>query len=256
MLYVAGAVLLLTRLAVEQLTIRRLARRAIDVDDPEWRALFAECARSLGLERPIRLLRSRDRTMPMTFGTRRPVILLPSIADTWSADRRRAVLLHELAHVARFDCLTQLLAALACAVYWMHPGVWWVARRLRVERELACDDRVLVAGTQARDYAGHLLEIAYSLGGSRAPALVVSMARPRQLEGRMLAVLDETRNRSTTAASAPPRGGRPCRGLAPSARGRRGDRDVRRRGRCRLPELAVRHREQYGPHGRGIEPDE
>ena len=83
-----------------------------------------------------------------------------------------------------------------CAVYWPHPAVWWVARRLRVERELACDDRVLRAGTEARDYAGHLLEIAYDLGGFRAPSLAVSMARPGQLEGRMLAVLDAARNRA------------------------------------------------------------
>jgi len=71
-----------------------------------------------------------------------------------------------------------------------------MARRLRIERELACDDRVLKAGTIARDYAGHLLELAYSLGGRRAPAMVVTMARPNQLEGRMLAILDERRNRA------------------------------------------------------------
>ena len=92
-----------------------------------------------------------------------------------------------------------MAAAAACAEYWIHPGVWWIARRLRVERELACDDRVLTAGIQPREYAGHLLELAYSLGGHRAPALAVHMARPRQLEGRMLAVLDTARNRATPA---------------------------------------------------------
>ena len=71
-----------------------------------------------------------------------------------------------------------------------------MARRLRIERELACDDRVIGAGATARDYAGHLLDLAYSLGGHRAPALVVTMARPNQLEGRMLAILDERRNRA------------------------------------------------------------
>ena len=131
----------------------------------------------------------------MAFGTRRPTILIPAMADTWTDDRRRAVVLHELAHVARYDCLTQSLAFVACALYWFHPVAWWVARRLRIERELACDDRVIPAGAQARDYAGHLLEIAYTFGSHRAPALAVSMARPRQLEGRMLAVLDAARNR-------------------------------------------------------------
>ena len=60
--------------------------------------------------------------MPMTCGVRRPVIVIPSIADLWDEDRRRAVLLHELAHVVRFDCLTQTLAEVAVALYWPHPG--------------------------------------------------------------------------------------------------------------------------------------
>jgi hypothetical protein len=71
---------------------------------------------------------------------------------------------------------------------------------MRIERELACDDRVIVAGTQPRAYAGHLLEIAYSLNGRTAPALAVGMARPRQLEGRMMAALDEARNRAVPSA--------------------------------------------------------
>ena len=112
------------------------------------------------------------------------------------------MLLHELAHVARYDCLTQSLAFAACTIYWFHPAAWWVARRLRIERELACDDRVIAAGAGPREYAGHLLEIAYAFGSRRAPAFVVSMARPRQLEGRMLAVLDTARNRSVPALRA------------------------------------------------------
>ena len=105
----------------------------------------------------------------MTFGTWAPSIVIPATADLWPDDRRRAVLLHELAHVVRYDCLTQTLAIIVCAAYWPHPAVWWVARQLRVERELACDDRVLAAGAEARAYAGHLLDIAYSLEGRQAP---------------------------------------------------------------------------------------
>jgi hypothetical protein len=119
----------------------------------------------------------------------------------WDEERRRAVILHELAQVARFDCLTQTLAAVASALYWPHPGIWWAARQLRVERELACDDCVLSTGTEPREYAGHLLEIAHSLGGSEAPALAVTMARPRQLEGRMVAMLDASRNRTPPAVA-------------------------------------------------------
>jgi beta-lactamase regulating signal transducer with metallopeptidase domain len=198
-LYAAGVLVMLIQLARQRRSVRRLAREGTEVYDPEWATLLSECARRVGVDRPVRLFRSRQQSMPMAFGTRRPSILIPAVAETWPGDRTRAVLLHELAHVARYDCLTQALAFAACTMYWFHPGAWWVARRLRVERELACDDRVIAAGAQPRDYAGHLLEIAYAFGRHRAPALAVSMARPRQLEGRMLAVLDGARNRSVPA---------------------------------------------------------
>jgi len=190
---VAGALLVLV--TFQRSSLRRLAGAATDICEPDWTRLLNRCAATLGVRRPVRLLRSRDRNVPMAFGIRQPAVVIPAIADLWADDRRRAVLLHELAHVARYDYLTHTAASVACAMYWFHPAVWWVARRARIERELACDDRVIAAGTEAREYAGHLLEIAYSLTGRRAPALAVCMARPKQLEGRMLAALDEKRNR-------------------------------------------------------------
>ena len=194
-LYLTGVTGLLAYWTVERWSLRRFARRAKPFDQSVWLGLLDECSRVSGVRRSVRLLRSVERNVPMTFGARQPAIVLPATAETWDDNRRRAVVLHELAHVARQDCLTHLVTLAACAMYWFHPGVWWIARRVRIERELACDDRVIAAGTEPREYAGHLLEIAYSFGGRRAPALAVCMARPRQLEGRMLAVLDATTNR-------------------------------------------------------------
>lgn len=200
--YAAGVLGLTVLLLVQRWTVRQLVRSAEVVADAAWLRLVAECAGRMGIHRPVRLLRSRERNAPMALGTRHPSIVIPAVADTWADDRRRAVVLHELAHVARLDCLTQTLAAAACAIYWFHPAAWWVARRLRVERELACDDRVIAAGTEARDYAGHLLEIAYAFGNHRAPVLAVSMARRNQIEGRLIAALDARRNRSVPARRA------------------------------------------------------
>jgi beta-lactamase regulating signal transducer with metallopeptidase domain len=197
--YLAGGAVVLIALFVQRSSVRRWACRASDVRDAEWSRLLAECARDMGVRSEVRLLRSREQSMPMTFGIRRPSILIPAIAETWTGDRRRAVILHELAHIARRDCLTQTLAVIACTLYWFHPAVWWATRRLRIERELACDDRVIAAGTQPREYAGHLLEIAYSFGDHRVSATAVSMARPQQLESRMLAALDDGRNRIVPA---------------------------------------------------------
>ncbi|HKN67392.1 MAG TPA: M56 family metallopeptidase, partial [Gemmatimonadaceae bacterium] len=117
-----------------------------------------------------------------------------SSAEEWSSLRREAVLLHELAHVARHDCLTQTLAAVACALYWPHPLAWLAAARLRVDRELACDDAVLTRGIFARDYARDLLELARALS-MPVPRLAVSMAGVRELEGRLRSLIDGARSR-------------------------------------------------------------
>jgi beta-lactamase regulating signal transducer with metallopeptidase domain len=196
LIYTGGVLLLMARLVVDRFNVRRLIIATSEINDPEWQTLFRQCADDLGVTGHVRLLGSRDRATPMAVGIRRRAIVLPPSADRWSDEMRRAVLRHELAHIARRDCLTQTTAAFACALYWAHPGSWWLARRLRIERELACDDRVLSAGTDADEYAGHLLDLAYTFRGHLVPALAVGMAAPRQLEARMLALLDRARNRA------------------------------------------------------------
>jgi len=196
LLYAAGVLVLLARLVHEPFAIRRLTRASQPVIDSEWRRLLADAARQSRVRRSVRLLQGAGDAMPMTFGTFRPAILIPASAGDWTHGRRRTVLLHELAHVARHDCLMQRVTALACALYWPHPGIWWAARRLRVERELACDDRVLAAGEGAWDYAGHLLDLARAFGRAPAPAAAIAMARARHLEHRLVALLDAARNRA------------------------------------------------------------
>jgi hypothetical protein len=107
-------------------------------------------------------------------------------------------LTHELAHVARRDVLWQTLAALACAVYWPHPLAWAAAWRMRIERELACDDWVLSTGESSTRYARWLLEIAGRLSDASQPAdrLGVAMARAGGLEARLGAILDAARRRN------------------------------------------------------------
>ena len=194
--WAAGFLVVALGLVRGWLRVRRTAAAAAAVDDAAWIALLAGCAARVGLRRPVRLLRHPEAAAPLTWGVRRPVVLLPAGADEWPRSHREAVLLHELAHVRRLDCLVQLLAQLACALLWFHPGAWWALHRLRLERELACDDRALDAGARASDYAECLLGIADRLraGGERGAAVAVGMvrpARPSRLRARLLAVLDE-----------------------------------------------------------------
>lgn len=195
-LWAVGAALTLGRYAVAVVTVRMIARRAHPVTEGPWIARVREAGEELGMREPVRLLQADGAAMPMTWGILRPVVLVPAEADGWTAERARVVLLHELAHVARRDCFWQTVARLACAAYWFHPGVWWAARRMHVEREQACDDQVLAAGTRASDYAGHLLEVARAFRTRPVTAAAaVAMARRSQLEGRVVAVLDAARAR-------------------------------------------------------------
>lgn len=194
--WAAGLVVVLALYGAGALRAGRLARHGRPLDTPDWLALQSSLAAELGLRTPVRLLAAPGPAMLMTWGTRRPVVLLPADAEQWPETRRRDVLLHELAHVARRDCLTQLVALCACAVYWFHPLAWLAARRLRIERERACDDRVLAAGATPSAYAEHLLEIARTLRAGAVTGLAsVAMARPSQLGSRLLDVLDPARHR-------------------------------------------------------------
>jgi len=160
----------------------------------DWALLLQEARDRLRLRRPVRLLQSSDNPMPLTWGWWRPVVLLPAEAANWPTDRRRIVLLHELAHAKRWDCLTQALARVVCALYWINPLVWLAARRMCLERERACDDLVLHSGCRPSEYATHLVDIARAF--RRAPQLAgIAMARSPQLQGRVAAIVDASRAR-------------------------------------------------------------
>ncbi|MFN0103125.1 MAG: TonB family protein [Bryobacteraceae bacterium] len=128
-----------------------------------------------------------------------PVILLPSSADSWPVERLEMVLTHELAHVRRRDLLWRLAGTLACCLYWFHPLAWWAAAQQRKESEMACDDQVLT-GNSSDLYAENLVAVAREAAGQRMPAAVMAMAKPRELEGRLMAVLDGSRRRRPVSA--------------------------------------------------------
>ena len=195
MSWAAGALLILGRVALGLAAVQWMARRTPAVTDASWLPLANELASDLGLRR-IRFMRAANASMPMAWGIVRPSVLMPADADAWPADRLRIVLLHELAHVKRRDCLTHLFAQIAFAAYWFNPLAWVAARHLRTERERACDDLVLAAGTRGSDYADQLLDIARVMRAGRFPAVLagasLAMAHRSQLEGRLMAILDPT----------------------------------------------------------------
>jgi beta-lactamase regulating signal transducer with metallopeptidase domain/HEAT repeat protein len=172
------------------LAVRGIVKRARPLDSPDWLTPLYEVSDRLELDEAPRLLRSEDAKMPFACGVLNPTIVLPAECDNWTPDRRLAVLLHELAHVRRHDLAGHTLGRLACAVYWFHPLVWTAAKQLRSESERACDDLALACGARPSDYAEHLLDIVTSVRHDSTPAVALAMARRKEFEGRMLAILD------------------------------------------------------------------
>ena len=196
-LWVAGSVIAILRLVVGLIRVEGVRRRAAALDVAEWRDDMDTCAAQLGLSYDVDLLTSDEVQVPMTCGWRHPAVLVPTVALHWSDERRRVVLLHELAHVRRGDFAAHVAASLAAALHWLDPLAWIAIKRMRREREGACDDSVLASGAGAPDYAEHLLDIARTVTNRPAPAVALAMARPSELEGRLLAILDNARARGT-----------------------------------------------------------
>lgn len=189
LVWVAGALLGCLRMAAAWLRVRHMCRHAVPVHSAEIDAL----REVLGIRDRVSVLMVGEGVMPMACGILRPAILMPSESASWSVERRRIVLLHELAHVERGDLATHLLARCALLLYWWNPLAWLAWREFLKERERAADDLVLRMGTDAPGYASHLLDIARSMQSSSSAA--VAMARKSELEGRMIAILDSKMDR-------------------------------------------------------------
>jgi len=185
-----GVLTILGALFIGNVGVHTLAKSAEPVRDRRILDVAHAIARQLGIVRPVAILIGRGNQMPATWGIVRPALVLPEAAESWTAEQQRVVLLHELSHVRRYDALTQLLAQFCCALYWFNPAVWYAARRMREERERACDEAVLLAGADACGYADHLMRVARDYRSPRRASLAaLSMARRSQLEGRLLAIL-------------------------------------------------------------------
>jgi beta-lactamase regulating signal transducer with metallopeptidase domain/peptidoglycan/xylan/chitin deacetylase (PgdA/CDA1 family) len=143
--WLAGVALLASRAFGGWLLLLRLRRSARPVADV-FEEMLARAARRVRVSRAVRLCRSALVEVPTVVGHLKPIILVPASALTGLTPRQlEAVLAHELAHVRRYDYLVNLLQTAAELILFYHPAAWWLSRRLRAEREHACDDAAVEA---------------------------------------------------------------------------------------------------------------
>ena len=180
-------------LAARRITAEVVARGIVARGQRQPMRLAVRCdaaARARGLQH-VRFVVSDETASPAVTGLFRPVVVLPNTVDGWTDAQLDAVLVHELSHVSRHDCLINLLADLAASMYWCNPLVYHATSRVRAEGELACDEDVVRAGGDPDAYALMLLDFARATLATRMlPRVLTAAARPSELESRVIALLD------------------------------------------------------------------
>ncbi|MBI4557058.1 MAG: HEAT repeat domain-containing protein [Candidatus Hydrogenedentes bacterium] len=187
MAYAGGVLLMLVRLAFALGGGKRLRRRSEPVDDATVLEALARQAKVIGLRFTPALAYCRQVLVPTVVGVLRPMILLPlSFANGLTPAQIELLLLHELAHIRRYDLLVNVLQRVAEALLFYHPAVWYVSRRIRLEREHCCDDLVLAYGGEAQAYAESLVHVASLAHGAASSAVLTATGKPSQLRERVL----------------------------------------------------------------------
>jgi|GEM_PF-1933823 len=189
LVWLAGAAIVAFRLVAGVVHTKEVVRNARPCGKGDLDSVLAVCSERIGLRRRVRLLLSDQANIPFVWGWRRSVIVLPQRALRWSRRRLEMVVLHELAHIRRYDPVTVLMAWLAVTVYWFNPLIWLAARRLTVEKERASDDLVLNTGTDAPDYAEELLGFSRSVNAGTTIGPETAFTRKSQLGERLMAIL-------------------------------------------------------------------
>ncbi|HYW68346.1 MAG TPA: M56 family metallopeptidase [bacterium] len=139
---------------------RLLSRVGVSSVPPEWTRRLKRLCEHLGLSASVRFLASTRVTVPTVVGCLRPVILVPLASFTeLAAGDLELVIIHELAHVRRHDVLIGYAQAAAETLLFYHPAVWWISRRVRIEREHCCDDGAVRATGDSVAYARALSEV-------------------------------------------------------------------------------------------------
>ena len=194
--WLTGCTLAAFPLGKNYVRLRRIVRNSVDVKDGRALGLLEELRADFGLSARIALLRSDTVKVPFASGTLRPTIVVPAGFAAYTSERQRLILVHEMAHIRRQDVAWQWLARFAGVVYWCHPLVRWAERRMRIEREFACDDAVVHKGEAAANYATHLVDVAAQVVQPELQRTMVAMASNSSVERRVKGLLMSGRNRS------------------------------------------------------------
>ena len=179
--------------------LQRLRKSCVPVDVAAIDPLLQRTLAELDSPRAVTLCVSDELRVPTAIGFAKPLVVIPSwTMRELSALELNTILLHELAHLRRRDDWTNLIQKVVGALLFFHPAVWWIEKKLGLEREMACDDMVLAQTTSPRAYAECLVSLAEKSFMRRGIALAqAAVDRLRNVSLRVTQILDVNRSRAT-----------------------------------------------------------
>jgi bla regulator protein BlaR1 len=186
-LWISGVLLLYIRNLAGSLSVQRLRHRGVCCAQDRWQKELASLAVQLRVSRTVLLLESSLADVPMVLGHFKPLILVPvGLLAGVPQSQVEAILLHELAHIRRYDYLTNTLQRLVEGLLFYHPAVWWISHVLRAERENCCDDVVVSITGNAHEYARTLAALEQFRFPGREPAIALTGGRLMKRIRRLL----------------------------------------------------------------------
>ncbi len=195
--YFIGASAVLVRLLFSTLALRRIVRLAEPLADEKIHGLLAEVCETMGVARVPPMLLTDALSSPALVGIARPRLLFPRMhLPTLNDGELRLVFLHEVAHLRRRDVLTNYAMAMVAVAHWFNPVLWLVLPVIRAERELACDELVLLHTSDPAIYGQTLLTLLQAAPQARSLAPAVGIVESRSTFSRRIQMIAGFRKRS------------------------------------------------------------
>lgn len=194
--WLIGMAFFLLKMMGGLLYVQRLKHRQLAAVPAKWIAVLDDLKSEIGLSTPVRLSASALVKVPIVVGWLKPVILMPlGAVNQLTVEQVEAILAHELAHIARYDYVMNLVQAFMEVVFYFNPAVWWISANIRIERENCCDDLAVQLCGNPFNYARALVSLQEMHQAS--PAFALSFAKGKnQLLNRIRRILKQPHKNS------------------------------------------------------------
>jgi bla regulator protein blaR1 len=191
LVWFTGTLVLLFRWFKRQIQFYRALRKGIVLQAGREFETLEIIRKRLAIKRDIRIAASERINEPGVWGVWKPIIVFPfEMASQLKDSELEAVLLHEVAHIVRYDNLVSNFQMMICSLFWFHPLIWWIDRQMLAEREAACDEQVMELGSPSKVYVSSLIKVLqFGLGIKVAG---VSCAGGSNLRRRIQRIVSQT----------------------------------------------------------------